>query len=152
MSARELRSCWQNCGGADDPNLLADSELAAIDAMEDAIAPLNEATVEIRRLITLFEACYHEADREAEFIIGAMGAGQCPPRSNERPAQRRRELEKARAILAMWGEDPAAARMAIDVGGVPAEALAGFLGDPTPLKQWQGARGGDGMGGAPGPP
>ena len=59
MTAGEPRPCWQNCAGADD------EEVRLIDAMEDSLGPLNEQTIRIRRLITLFEACYHEADREA---------------------------------------------------------------------------------------
>jgi hypothetical protein len=43
--------------------------------MEDAIAPLDEQTTRIRELITRFESCYHEADKEAERIIRAIGDG-----------------------------------------------------------------------------
>ncbi|MHC4354695.1 MAG: hypothetical protein ACYS0H_18485 [Planctomycetota bacterium] len=74
-------SWWQNCGAE------ADAEMLEIDAMEDAIAPLDEQTTRIRELITRFEACYHEADKEAEFIISGIGSGQCPKESNERPPQ-----------------------------------------------------------------
>lgn len=80
MTAGELRPCWQNCCAADD------TEIAAIDDREDSLAPLDEPTIRIRRLITLFEACYHEADKEAEFIAGAIGAGYCPPCSEPTPA------------------------------------------------------------------
>ena len=125
-----MRACWQNCSGLDD-------EVAAIDAMEDAIGPLDEETVRIRGLITLFEACYYEADKEAQFIIGAIGAGRCPARSNERPAQRKRELENARHILAAWCGNLVIKGIDRDVGGIGADELLSFIGEPNPLKLWQ---------------
>ena len=44
--------CWQNCG------VEADAEMLAIDAMEDAIAPLDEQTTRIRELITRYGELY----------------------------------------------------------------------------------------------
>jgi hypothetical protein len=134
MTTREPRSCWQNCSGADD------DEVHLIDAMEDPLAPLDESTIQIRGLITLFEACYHEADREAEFIAAAIGAGNCPPRSNERPPQRTKELESARDILSAWCHNPTIRSLDRDVGGIRAQELSGFLGEPSPLKIWQATR------------
>jgi hypothetical protein len=133
MATERPRAWWQNCAGADD-------EVRAIDAREDALGPLDEPTTEIRRLITGFEACYHEADKEAEFIVAAIGAGCCPQRSNERPPQRRRELEHARDILSAWCENSAAAGTESDVGGIRAGDLRHFLGEPSSLKLWQVAR------------
>jgi hypothetical protein len=133
MTPPNPRSCWQNCSGADEETL-------AIDAMEDALAPLDESAVEIRRLITGFEACYHEADKEAEFIVRAIGAGGCPPRSNERPPQRKRELEDSRGTLAAWCANPGTGGPDRDVGGLGAEQLRRYLGEPNPLKNWQVAR------------
>jgi hypothetical protein len=130
MTDKELRACWQNCSGLDD-------EVAAIDAMEDALGPLDEETVRIRGLITLFEACYHEADKEAEFIIGAIGAGRCPARSNERPVQRKRELQNAHDILAAWCGDPAVRGIDLDVDGIRADVMLNFIGEPNSLKLWQ---------------
>jgi len=135
MTAGELRPCWQNCTAAAD-----DGEIAAIDAMEDSLAPLDESTVQIRRLITLFEACYQEADKEAEFIAAAIGAGSYPPPSSERPPRRKRELENAREILSAWCRNPMIRGAKGEVGGVRADDLLGFLGEPNPLKLWQVAR------------
>ncbi len=131
MSGDAARPCWQNCSGADD------DEVHLIDAMEDALGPLEEQTIQIRRLITLFEACYQEADQEAEFIAAAIGFGSCPPRSNERPPQRKKELEEARDILSTWCRDPALRGTDRNVGGIQARELLGFLGEPNPLKVWQ---------------
>ena len=87
----KLGSCWQNCGVLDDKSLLEDKEILAIDAMEDSLAPLDDQAIAIRGLITRFEACYHQADKEAEMIIQAIGLGQPPVESHERPAQRSEE-------------------------------------------------------------
>ncbi len=134
MTTREPRLCWQNCSGTDD------EEVRLIDAMEDSLGPLDEQTIQIRRLITLFEACYHEADKEAEFIATAIGAGSCPPRSSERSPQRRRGLENAHQILSAWRDNPTIHGMDGDVGGIRAEELSGFIGEPNCLKIWQVAR------------
>jgi hypothetical protein len=137
VAARALRPCWQNCYGSDDRGFLSDGELLAVDAMEDSIAPLDEGTIQIRRLITGFEACYHEADKEAEFIAAATGAGQCPERSNERPPERRKELENARHILSAWCENPGIKGISRDVGGIRADDLLNSIGTPNLLKIWQ---------------
>ncbi len=125
------RPCWGNCGTE------SDSEIIEIDKMEDSIAPLDDDTVKIRQLITGFELCYHEADKEAEYIAKAIGAGRCPPRSDERPPQRKKELENSRRILSRWCENPAVTGIDLDVGGTPADELLSCIGSPTPLKLWQ---------------
>lgn len=132
-----VRSCWWNCYAPDDKSVLDDEELVAIDAMEDSIAPLDNETTAIRKLITRFELCYHEADKEAEQIAQAIGLGRCPAESNERPPGRKKELENCHRILSRWCENQNVEDMNADVGGVSAEDLAGFIGQPDPLKIWQ---------------
>lgn len=105
--------------------------------MEDALAPLDKDTTGIRQLITGFEACYHEADREAERIVKAIGAGRCPKQSNARPPKRKKELQNCRRILSRWCKNPAAKGMDLDVGGVSADQLLSFIGRQSPLKIWQ---------------
>jgi hypothetical protein len=125
------RACWQNCG------VEADAEMLEIDRMEDAIAPLDDETAKIRPLITGFELCYHEADKEAEYITKAIGDGRCPKRSNERPLQRKKELEHSRQILSSWCQNPAVSGMEMEVGSICAEELLSAIGPPSPLKIWQ---------------
>ena len=132
-----LRPCWQNCGALDDKFLLADKELLAIDAMEDSIAPLDAWTVAVRQLITRFEACYHEADKEAEYIVKSIAAGYCLEQSQERPPERKKELENTRHILSIWCENTAIKGIKMSVGGISAEELLSFIGKPSPLKIWQ---------------
>jgi hypothetical protein len=112
-------------------------ELAAIDAMEDSLAPLDDETVGIRWLITRFESCYHEANKEAELIVKAIGSGQPPKESGERPPQRKRQLQNSHDILSAWCEDRVDEIRDTDVGGISTDELAGFLGKPTGLKIWQ---------------
>ena len=134
----ERRACWQNClGPGGDESFLSDAELLAIDAMEDALAPLDVDITAIRQLITRFEACYHEADKEAEYIIKAIAAGRPPKQSTARPAKRKEELQNSHRILSRWCEDPAGESADIDVGEVSAAELVGFVSPPTPLKIWQ---------------
>ena len=131
----KLRTCWQNC--CDDEILLNDKEISAIDALEDSIAPLDDNTIRIRRLITRFECCYHEADKEAEMIIEAIGSGKPPIESNQRPPKRKQELQNSHDILSSWYEGTSNKSNALDVGGIAAEKLVGYLGEPTNLKKWQ---------------
>ena len=135
--AKELRAVWANCLGVDDASYLEDKEMAAIDAMEDSLTPLEEETVAVRALITRFEACYHEADKEAESIVKAIGTGRCPPESNERPAQRKPELESCRDILKAWCDDAVDKVKSIDMGAISADELFDFIGQRTDLKIWQ---------------
>jgi hypothetical protein len=131
VNKRVCRPCWQNCA----PEL--DDEILAIDKMEDALTPLDKDTTGIRQLITGFEACYHEADKEAERIVKAIGGGRCPKQSNARPPRRKKELQNSRRILSRWCKNPATKGVKLDVGSVSAEQLLSFIGPPNPLKIWQ---------------
>jgi hypothetical protein len=131
------RLWWRNCGSLYDESLLADKEILAIDTMVEAIEPLDEETTKIRELITGMEVCYHEADIEAERIIKAIGCGQCPPESNERPPQRKKELEDCYQILSRWCEDTSVKDIDSQLGGISAEKLLSYIGQRNPLKVWQ---------------
>ena len=125
------RSWWRNCAEK------ADSKILTIDKIEDAIAPLGEQTTRIRQLITGLEPCYHEADKEAERIIKAIGCGQCPEESNERPPQRKKELEDCYRILSHWCEDTAVKDIDSEFGGISAKELLSYIGEASSLKVWQ---------------
>jgi len=135
--SKSLRPWWENCCALDDKRFLGDRELRAIDSLEDSISPLDKQTVAIRQLITRFEACYHEADKEGERIIKAIGTGRCPKESKTRPPKRKEELQNSRRVLSRWCKNPTTKGMNLDVGGIPADELVGFIGKPTPLKIWQ---------------
>ncbi|MHC4460368.1 MAG: hypothetical protein ACYS6W_04300 [Planctomycetota bacterium] len=135
--SESLSDWWQNCVVPDDKRFLRDKELMAIDEMEDSITPLEEQTIEIRQVITRFEACYHEADKEAEYIVKSIAAGHCLEQSQQRPPERKKELENTRSILSMWCENTAIKGIKMNVGGISAEELLSFIGKPSPLKVWQ---------------
>ncbi len=126
-----LEEYCQACG------IEADAEVLEIDRMEDSITPLDDDTAKIRQLISGLELCYHEADKEAEYIAQAIGAGHCPQRSDERPPQRKKELENYRQILSGWRENPTVSDIDLDVGGISADEILGFIGSPNNLKIWQ---------------
>jgi hypothetical protein len=122
---------WQNCVEE------ADDEILAIDKMVEAIEPLDEQTTKIRGLIMGMEMCYHEADIEAERIVKAIGSGRCPKESNERPPQRKKELENCREILSRWCEDTTGKVINLELGDISSEKLLSFIGEASPLKVWQ---------------
>ena len=126
-----LEEYWQACG------IEVDAEVFEIDRMEAAISPLNEQTTQISGLITAFSSCYHEADKEAERIIQAIGSGEPPEEEKERPPQRQRELQNSHDILSAWCEGQSAKCADLDVGGIPAGELIAYLGEPSALKLWQ---------------
>ena len=135
--SKKVRSCWWNCYSPDDKNFADDEELLAIDAMEDAIAPLDDQTTAIRQLITRFELCYRAADEEAERIANTIGTGVVPAESNERAPERKAELENSHRILSQWCANQNIENLDLDVGGISAETLIGFIGKPSPLNIWQ---------------
>ncbi len=132
-----LRPYWLNCYAPDDKSYIEDKELPEIDAMEDAISPLDSKTTAIRQIITRFELCYHEADKEAEYIIKSIAAGHCLEQSKARPPERRKELENARQILSQWCNNPTIKDMKLNVGCVSANELLSFIGQASPVKIWQ---------------
>ena len=127
----KLRSWWRNC--VED----ADEEILAIDKMIEAIEPLDEQTTKIRGLITGMEMCYHEADIEAERIIKAIGCGKYPKESNERPPQRKKELEDCYRILSRWCEDTTVKDIDSELGDISARKLLSYIREANPLKVWQ---------------
>lgn len=132
-----LRPCWFNCYSPDDKKFLDDKELFSIDEMEDNLAPLDEPTTALRKLITRFELCYHEADKEAEYIIKSIAAGRRLAQSDERSPHRKKQLQNVRDILSCWCKNPAVHDINLDVGGIPADKLLGLIGEVAPLKIWQ---------------
>ena len=63
-----LRSCWVNCA------LTADSEIEAIDEMEDALGEVPEGVRRVRALISSFELCHHDAAHRIDNLLDAIDA------------------------------------------------------------------------------
>ena len=129
----KLRSWWKNC----EP----DGEILAIDALEDSIAPLDDQTTKIRRLITSLELCHHKAERHIEVIIEAIGSGGTSKGPGTRLPGQRHPVEdlwqNCYNILSAWCSGSPDEAIRLDVGGIPASELMSFIGDRTPLKVWQ---------------
>jgi len=130
-----LRPCWQNCFLPEDEHALKDEELAAIDAMEDSLATLDDNAVRIRELITCFESCYHQADRQAELIIKSIGSDLHPDESFaccERNILSTPLCERlgiiSNTLRAYWKNEETDNRIDGDI-------LA-LLGTGTPVKYW----------------
>ncbi|MBN1919107.1 MAG: hypothetical protein JW889_14470 [Verrucomicrobia bacterium] len=133
---RGRRGWWDNCLVPD-----GDAEVAAIDALEDSIAPLDEQAKRIRRLITCLELCHHKAARRVELIIEAIGSGSTTKGPGTRPPGTRDPAEQvwqnSVAALSTWCAGCPADKIGLDVGGVPASELVRGIGERTPLKEWQ---------------
>lgn len=131
----ETRSWWENC-----PNQ-PDDETRAIDVLEDSIAPLDDETKRIRRLIMSIESCHHKAARWVELIVEAIGNGSTTKGAGTRPAGKREPVEQiwqnCAAVLSAWCAGCPADAIDFDVGGTPARELVDHVGERTPLKEWQ---------------
>lgn len=130
-----LRSWWRNCA------LAADSEILAIDQMEDRIAPIDPKAAKIRELIASFELCHHKADRWVSNIIQAIGAGKTTKGLGTRSPGEAHPAEQvwqnACAALSVWCAGCPSAKVASSIGTAPASQLLAGLGERSPLKEWQ---------------
>lgn len=129
------RSWWRNCA------LEADSEILAIDRMEDHIAPLDPNVAKIRELISSLELCHHKAERWVENIIKAIGAGETRnglgTRSPGREHPAERVWQHACAALSAWCAGCPSTKVDLLINAVPASQLLACLGERSPLKEWQ---------------
>jgi hypothetical protein len=119
----------------------ADAEMLEIDAMEDALSPVDEGTEQVRELISSIELCHHKAERWIHNIIESIGAGGSDKGLGTRSPGPLHEAEEiwaaASRVLSNWcmgrGPDPADGA----IGDLPAAALTERLGARSPLKVWQ---------------
>lgn len=134
LLAKTLRRWWANC--AQKP----DDDIAAIDELEDAIKPLDDQTIHIRQLIGCFESCHHKAERHADIIIEAIGAGFTEKakgrRDPERMTSREREYKVLIEVLTSWCSG-SPVDIGLSVGAYTGREIQSVLGDPAPLKVWQ---------------
>jgi hypothetical protein len=134
-----MRHWWKNCLVPE-----GDAEVAAADALEDSISPLDEQAKRIRGLITSLELCHHKAARRVELIIEAIGSGATTKGPGTRPPGKREPVEQVWqncvAALSAWCAGCPADKIGLDVGGIPAPELARGIGERTLLKEWQAQR------------
>jgi len=130
-----FRTWWRNCA------LEADSEIMAIDRMEDHIAPIDPNVARIRKLISGLELCHHKAERWVGNIIKAIGAGDTRKglgtRSLGQPHPAEKVWQNACAALSAWCAGCPSTKVDLCIDTVPASQLLARLGERSPLKEWQ---------------
>ena len=130
-----IRKWWRNCA------LEADSEIMAIDRMEDHISPIDPNVARIRELISGLELCHHKSERWVENIIKAIGAGETRKGLGTRSLGQLHPAEKvwqnACAALSAWCAGCPSAKVDLCIDTVPASQLLARLGERSPLKEWQ---------------
>ena len=132
------RSWWRNCA------LETDSEILAIDMMEDDMASLDPNVAKVRELISSFELCHHKAERWVENIIKAIGAGETTKGLGTRSPGQLHPAEEvwqnACAALSAWCAGRPSTKVDLSIGNLSASQLLALLGERTPLKEWQAQR------------
>lgn len=134
-SSAVCRSWWRNCAVA------MDSEILAIDRLEDGISPLAPGIARTRELISTLELCHHKAERWVANIISAIASGDTAKGLGTRAAGVTHPVERtwknACAVLSAWCAGCPAGSVDLSVGELPGSELLGRLGPRTPLKEWQ---------------
>lgn len=129
------RPWWRNCA------VETDSEMLAIDGMEDHLAPVEPQASRIRQLISSLELCHHKADRWVYNIIEAIGTGATSKGLGTRSPGQQHSVENvwqnACAALSAWCAGCPSTKIDLTVGNLPASRLLACLGDRSPLKEWQ---------------
>ena len=129
------RSWWRNCA------LQADSEVLAIDKMEDHIAPIGANVSKIRELISSLELCHHKAERWVGNIIEAIGAGKTQKGLGTRAPDQQHPAEKvwqnACAALSAWCAGCPGTKVDLSIDTIPAPQLLASIGERSLLKEWQ---------------
>ncbi len=135
MMTEDCRAWWRNCGQE------ADSEMLAIDRMEDGIAPLDPNVVKIRELIDCLEMCHHKAERWVSNILEAIATGETSKglgtRAPGQPHPTELVSKNACGALAAWVAGRPSTSIDLTVGTVPASRILACLGERSPLKEWQ---------------
>jgi len=129
------RSRWRNCARQ------ADSEILAIDRMEDHLAPVDPDVEKIRELISTLELCHHKAERWVGNIIQAIATGETRKGLGTRSPGQQHPAEKvwqnACAALSRWSAGSPSTKVDLDIGTLPASLLLACLGERSALKEWQ---------------
>jgi hypothetical protein len=132
---KSCRSWWRNCA------FEADSEIRAIDRLEDDIAPIARNVTTIRELISSLELCHHKAERWVDNIVEAIGEGETKKGLGTHLPDRVHPIEgiwqNVCASLSAWCAGCPSASIDLSIDGAPASQLVTCLGQRTPLKEWQ---------------
>lgn len=134
MTARQW---WSNC----DVSGEADSEILAIDTLEDQIAPITVNVSRIRELIGTLEMCHHKAERWVSNILEAIATGETSKGLGTRTPGQVHPTEivskNACGALSAWVAGCPSISIDLTIGTVPASRILACLGQRSPLKEWQ---------------
>jgi len=134
-SSTDCRFWWRNCAVAPD------SEILAIDQLEDEISPLPPGIARCRELISTLELCHHKAERWVTNIISSIAAGDTNKGLGKREAGATHPMEhiwkSACTLLSAWCAGCPAESVDLRVGDMAGSELLKRLGPRTPLKEWQ---------------
>lgn len=129
------RLWWRNCA------LHSDSEIEAIDGMEDQIVPIASNVSNIRELISNLELCHHKSVRWVHNIIKAISAGETTKGLGTRSPGQQHPSEivwqNACAVLTAWCAGCPGTKVDLLIDTIPASQLLASLGERSPLKEWQ---------------
>jgi hypothetical protein len=105
------------------------------------MAPLAENIVKIRELISSLELCHHKAERWVSNIIEAIGAGETKKGLGTRAFGVQHPVEavwqNACAALSAWVAGSFATSVNMAIGAIPANHILAYLGERSPIKEWQ---------------
>ena len=129
------RSWWRNCTQE------VDSEILAIDRMEDQIAPIDPNVSKIRELIGGLEMCHHKAEKWVNNIIEAIATGETTKGLGTRmPGQAHPSEVVSKnvcAALSAWVAGSPCTSIDLTIGATPASQILACLGERSSLKEWQ---------------
>jgi hypothetical protein len=132
---KACRPWWRNCAVA------TDSEILAIDRLEDAISPLAPGVSRTRELISTLELCHHKAERWVANIVSAIACGDTSKGLGTRPTGASHSVERTWksvcTALSAWCAGRLVDSVDLKVGDTPASELLERLGPRSPLKEWQ---------------
>jgi hypothetical protein len=131
------REWWKNCG----IDHKADSEILAIDRLEDQIAPITANVSKIRELIGSLEMCHHKAEKWVSNILEAIATGETSKGLGTRTPGQIHPTEivskNACGALSAWVAGCPSTSIDLTIGTIPASRILACLGERSPLKEWQ---------------
>ncbi len=131
------REWWNNCV----IDYEADSEIWAIDSLEDQIAPLGANVSRVRKLIGSLEMCHHKAEKWVSNILEAIAMGETSKGLGTRAPGQIHPTEivskNACGALSAWVAGCPSTSIDLTIGIVPASQFLACLGERSPLKEWQ---------------
>ena len=144
------REWWNNCSVDQD----SDSEILAIDSLEDQISPIAANVSRIRELIGSLEMCHHKAEKWVSNILEAIGSGETGKGLGPRKPGQIHPTEivskNACAALSAWNIALSPIRPRMEVVSNTLRVFCGksepdkeidsdvlsMLGEPTEEKKW----------------